>query len=69
MKTYKQIRNWLGLVDTYVCKENPDITIKVERGSFSNNNPSGYTLYYKDELVCTWMTLKECKMTADELYK
>ena len=67
MKTYRIIRNWLGVIEAYVCKEDSDIVIKVERGSLSSDRPSGYVLYYKEELVCTWMTLRECKEAAEEL--
>ena len=68
MATFKQVKND-GQIDAYVCKENPAIRIEVSRGSFSNNRPTGYNLYYNGELVNWFLTLGECKEVVNNLLK
>lgn len=66
--TFKQIKND-GQVDAYVCKENPAIRIEVARGSFSHNRPTGYNLYFNGELINWFLTLGECKESANGLMR
>lgn len=65
--TYATFRNWQKTIICYICKENLDICISVERGSLSNDRPCGYTLHYKGEIHSGWQTLKEAKEMALEL--
>ena len=65
--TYAMFKNWQKVTVAYICKENLDIVIAVERGSLSHDRPCGYTLHYKGEVHSIWQTLKKAKEMALEL--
>jgi hypothetical protein len=65
--TYALFKNWQRVTIGYICKENLDIYIVVERGSLSHNRPCGFSLYYQGEFHSGWQTLKEAKEMALEL--
>lgn len=65
--TFARIKNFSDTTIGYICKENLDIYIVVERGSLSHDRPCGFTLFYKGAMHSGWQTLKEAKEMAAEL--
>jgi hypothetical protein len=71
--TYKRVLEDGGFgwkyATKYVCNENADLEIRIERGSISHNRPTGYTVYYKGAVANSWlasaMTLTEAKENAE----
>lgn len=70
--TYKRVMEDSGFgfkyASKYVCNENADLEIRIERGSISHNRPTGFTIYYKGAVAQTWLasalTLSEAKENA-----
>lgn len=64
--------NGFGLkyVTKYICQENPDIEIRIERGSIHHDRPTGFTIYYKGVIPANiWgtssLTLTEAKESVE----
>ena len=76
MKTYGRTYEDTGFngkeLAGYVCKENPSIMIKIERGALSHNRPTGFTVLVNGTTdytkgLASYLTLAEAKMAAEEL--
>ena len=63
-RSYKINRDSYGDLESYICRENPDVSIKPLYG-FSSNKPTSYALLYKGEEIGVTSHLKDCKMIAE----
>ena len=51
-------------VSKYVSKDDSSVEIRIERGSFQHDNPTGFQVYHNGELFDSVLTLTEAKESA-----